>query len=107
MMTTELTAIEGTKDKLVRDLRVVVADSDDLLKELANSSVDQFAAARTKVEARLGEARSRLDDARIALTGTAKDAADTTHEYIRENPWKVLGVAAAAGLVIGFVLSRR
>ncbi len=106
-MTTELTAIEGTKDKLVRDLRVVVADSDDLLKELANSSVDQFAAARTKVEARLGEARSRLDDARIALTGTAKDAADTTHEYIRENPWKVLGVAAAAGLVIGFVLSRR
>jgi ElaB/YqjD/DUF883 family membrane-anchored ribosome-binding protein len=106
-MTTELTAIEGTKDKLVRDLRVVVADSDDLLKEVANSSVDQFAAARTKVEARLGEARSRLDDARIALTGTAKDAADTTHEYIRENPWKVLGVAAAAGLVIGFVLSRR
>ena len=106
-MATELTAIEGTKEKLVRDLRVVVADGDDLLKEVANSSVEQFAAVRAKVEARLGEAKSRLEDARIAVTGTAKDAAETTQEYVRENPWKVLGVAAAAGLVIGFVLSRR
>ena len=68
-MTTELNAIEGTKEKLVRDLRVVVADGDDLLKEVANSTAEQFSAARTKVEARLGEARSGLDDARIAVTG--------------------------------------
>ena len=106
-MTTELNAIEGTKEKLVRDLRVVVADGDDLLKEVANSTAGQLAAARTKVEARLGEARSGLDDARIAVTGWATDAADATHEYVRENPWKVLGVAGAAGLVIGFILSRR
>ncbi len=106
-MTTELTAIEGTKEKLVRDLKVVVADGDDLLKEVANSSVEQFAAARTNVEARMGEAKSRLQDARIAVTATAKGAAGATQEYVRENPWKVLGVAAAAGLVIGFVISRR
>lgn len=106
-MTTELTAIEGTKEKLVRDLKVVVADGDDLLKEVANSSVEQFAAARTNVEARMDEAKSRLQDARIAVTRTAKDAAGATQEYVRENPWKVLGLAAAAGLVIGFVLSRR
>ena len=106
-MTTELTAIEGTKEKLVRDLRIVVADGDDLLKEVANSTAEPFAAARTNVEARVGEAKSRLEHARIAVTGTAKDAADATQEYVRENPWKVLGVAAAAGLLIGFVFSRR
>ncbi len=106
-MTTELTAIEGTKEKLLGDIRGAVADGDDLLKQVADFSAEQLAAARTKIDAKLGEARSRLDGARIAVTETAKDAADATYEYVRENPWKLLGVAIAAGLVIGLFLRRR
>lgn len=110
-MNTELNAsdgtVEGKKERLVKDLKSVVTDADGLLKEVANSTAEEFAVARTKIEGKLGEARSRLDDARIAVTEKAKSAADATHEYVRENPWKALGVAAAAGLIIGFLLSRR
>jgi ElaB/YqjD/DUF883 family membrane-anchored ribosome-binding protein len=106
-MTTKLTAIEEKEEQLLRDIRGAVADGDDLLKQVANSSAEQFAAARTKIDAKLSEARSRLDGARIAVTETAKDAADATYEYVRENPWKLLGVAIAAGLVIGLFLRRR
>lgn len=76
------------------------------LKEVANSTAEEFAAALTEIEGRLGEARSRLDDARIAVTEKAQGAADATQEYVRENPWKVLGVVAA-GLILGILLSRR
>jgi ElaB/YqjD/DUF883 family membrane-anchored ribosome-binding protein len=106
-MTTELTGIEEKEKKLLRDIRGAVADGDHLLKQVANSSAEQFAAARTKIDVKLTDARSRLDGARIAVTETAKDAADATYEYVRENPWKLLGVAIAAGLVIGLFLRRR
>jgi len=111
-MDTELNAIhdtvEGIKEKLVNDLRGVRADIDDLLKDVANSTTEEIAAARAKIEGTLGEATSRLADARIAVTEKAKGAADATHAYVRENPWKVFGVAAAAaGFIIGFLLSRR
>lgn len=110
-MNTELNAshgtVEGKKEALVKDLKSVAGDANDLLKEVASSTAEGFAAARTKIEGKLGEARSRLDNARIAVTEKARGAADATQEYVKENPWKVLGVAAAAGLIIGFLLSRR
>lgn len=110
-MNTELNAshgtVEGKKEKLVKDIKGVVGDADDLMREVASSTAGELAAARTKIEGKLDEAKSRLGDARIAVTEKARVAADATNEYVRENPWKILGVAAAAGLVIGFLLSRR
>ena len=111
-MSTELTArvhgtIEGKKEKLMHDLKGVVADADDLIKEVAGSTAEGFAAARAKVEGRIGEAKSRLDDARIAVAERASRDAGATNEYVRDNPWRVLGGVAAAALVIGFLLRRR
>ena len=109
-MTTEVTAsrntVEGRTEVLVNDLKRVVGDADEVLQEVANSTAEGFAAARTQVEGKLSEARSRLDDARIAVTRTACRAADATDAYVSENPWKVLGIAALAGFITGFVLSR-
>lgn len=99
--------VEGTKDKLVKDLRTVVDDADYLLQEVANSTAEEFAAARTKIGAKLTEARSRLDEARIAVTDKARHTADVTHEYMMDNPWKVVGFAAVIGLIIGVLASRR
>jgi ElaB/YqjD/DUF883 family membrane-anchored ribosome-binding protein len=109
-MNTELSAslgsVEGKRRELVKDLKAIVGDADGLLREMANATVDGFASTRTKVEGRLGEAKARLDTARLAVAERAKVAADTTHEYVRDNPWKLLGVSAVAGLLIGLVLRR-
>lgn len=109
-MNTKLHVNHGTveikKEILMKDIKGVVADADDLLKEVASFTADEFAAARTKIEERLDEARSRLDDTRIAITGKTRNAADATQKYIRENPMKSIGIAAA-GIIIGFLLSRR
>ena len=110
-MSTELIAshgtIEGAKDVLVKDLKGVVCDADDLLKAVTGSTNDGLAAARTKVEARFGEIKSRLVDAGLAVTERAKGVADAGQVYLTDNPWKIAGVAAMAGLMIGFLLKRR
>ena len=109
-MNTELNAKQGAvgdmRDTLVQDLKRLVGDADDLLKEVANAGVDEIAVARSRIDARVAEAKARLGDARTAAAERARGAADATNEYVRENPWRVLAVAAVAGLVVGAIVRR-
>jgi len=92
-MATEMNANSGSfhdkKQILVNDMKGVVDDATDILKQAAHSTAEEIGAARTAVKEK------------------AKFAANATNEYVRENPWKTFGVAAVAGLVVGFFLHRR
>jgi ElaB/YqjD/DUF883 family membrane-anchored ribosome-binding protein len=101
-------SIEGSRQALVKDLEDVVADANELMKQVAISSGEEFAAARMAVEARLSAARSRVDDARIAVTQGASGAAYATRDYVVENPWRTIGFAlVAVGLLTTFLSHRR
>lgn len=100
-------AVTARNNILVKDLKRVVGDADDLLHELANAGTEEFATARARIEARLGEAESSLRAARSAFAHQAHVAADATQDYIKENPWKLVGIATAAGLLAALLLSRR
>ena len=108
-MNTELSANQGAvaikKDKLVADLKGVVIDADDLLKEVANSTTEEFAAARAKIEAKLAETITTLRAAKTQATRSVCCAADASCEYVRENPWKIVGIAAVSVLT-AIIVSR-
>lgn len=99
--------VEYKKDRLINDLKGVAADADDLLAAVANSTAEEFAGARARIEERLDEAKARLDDARIAVSQNVRHAVDATQEYARENPWKAFGIPAVAALVVFILVSRR
>jgi ElaB/YqjD/DUF883 family membrane-anchored ribosome-binding protein len=111
MMSTELNArqgtVEGRTQKLLKDLKDVGDDVDGLLKEVAHSTAEGFAAVGPTIEGKLVEAKSVFDGARHAVTERARGSADATRVYVNENLWTSLGVAAVAGLVFGFLISRR
>lgn len=95
------------KEKLVADLKVVVADVEELLRATASQAGEKVAAARERIQASLATAKVKLVEAeRIALE-QAKKAAKATDEYVHENPWQAVGIAALAGLVLGVLISRR
>lgn len=96
-----------TKEKLMEDLRVVVADAEELLKATANQTGDRIAAARAKAGESLQVAKERLADAQASVVEKVRVAATTTDDYVHENPWQAVGVAAAVGLVLGALISRR
>lgn len=110
-MTTELTAnfgtVEAKKDVLVKDIKTVVGDTDVLLRGIAGATADTYAATRAKVEGKLGDAKTRFEETRTQIAERAKGIAATSHTYVKENPWKVVGASAAIGLIIGYLLSRR
>ena len=96
-----------SKDKLVADLKVVVADAEELLRATASQAGEKVAAARERIQASLATAKVKLTEAEQVLLEKSKEAAKAADEYVRENPWQAVGVAAAAGLVLGVLISRR
>ncbi|MGD9787894.1 MAG: YqjD family protein [Sulfuricellaceae bacterium] len=108
-MNTELMDVESavTKDKLVEDLRVVVADAEELLRATAGQAGDKIAAARERIQGSLAQAKVRLAAAEEAIVERTKQAARATDEYVHENPWKAVGIAACVGVIVGMLIGRR
>lgn len=102
----EMAAKLDSKEKLIEDLGVVVADMEELLKATTSQTGERIVAARTKASESLQIAKARLAEAQVSVIGKAKVAAQTTDDYVHDNPWQSMGVAAALGLAIGVLISR-
>ena len=85
----------------------LVADVEDLVKKVANVDDAEIAEIRSKVEHTLAEARTSANAGIAAVRGRAEDATEATDEYVRENPWQSVGIAAGVGLLLGLLLARR
>jgi ElaB/YqjD/DUF883 family membrane-anchored ribosome-binding protein len=96
-----------TKEQLIHDFKVVVADAEALLKATAGQGGEAMTAVRAKVEASLAVAKAKMADAQAALMVRTKAAAKATDEYVHVHPWQAIGVAASVGMVIGLLIGRR
>jgi len=96
-----------TKEQLIHDFKVVVADAEALLKATAGQGGEAMTAVRAKVEESLAIAKVKMADAQAALMVRTKAAAKATDEYVHVHPWQAIGVAASVGMVIGLLIGRR
>jgi len=96
-----------TTEKLLQDLQTVVRDAEALLKATAGQAGEKLQEARTKTEESLRQAKSRIEGLEQAALRSGKEVVSTAEEYVRQNPWHALGVAAGVGLVLGVLLSRK
>jgi len=103
----EKLSFEVTKEQLIDDFKVVVADAEALLKATANQGGEKLAEVRAKAEESLRVAKDKMAEAQAALLVKSKAAAKATDVYVHENPWRAVGVAAGVGLVIGLLIGRR
>jgi len=62
---------------------------------------------RERIGERLRDAKIRLADAEAALVDRTKAAARATDDYVHENPWRAVGIAAGIGLLLGVIIGRR
>ncbi|HVP08502.1 MAG TPA: DUF883 family protein [Burkholderiales bacterium] len=95
------------KDKLVADLKVVVADAEELLRATASQAGEKVVAARERIQASLATAKVKLGEAERAAVAKAKEAARATDEYVHDNPWQAVGIAAGIGVLLGLLIGRR
>jgi ElaB/YqjD/DUF883 family membrane-anchored ribosome-binding protein len=96
-----------TSEKLMQDMRVVVADAEDLLKATAGQTGERIEKVRARAEESLRTARNRMQIAGKAVQESATEAVQTIDDQVQKNPWTAVGIAAGVGLVLGIILGRR
>jgi ElaB/YqjD/DUF883 family membrane-anchored ribosome-binding protein len=94
-------------DKLVEDLKIVMRDAEALIKATSAQTGEKIQEVRARAEESLRQARTRLTALEDEALQRAREVADATEEYVRENPWQSVGIAAGVGLLVGLLLSRR
>jgi len=94
-------------DKLVQDFKIVVADAEELLRATAGQAGEKVSAARDRVQDSLHKAKVKLAEAEDAVVLKTKQAARATDDYVQENPWRAVGIAAGVGLIVGLLIGRR
>jgi ElaB/YqjD/DUF883 family membrane-anchored ribosome-binding protein len=86
-------ALSASRDKLSKDIVAVAGDAAGLLKNLG--------------ERKLDSAREALSEVRTAVRHEARQAGGSADGFVRAHPRKAMGLAAAAGLVLGLLLALR
>jgi ElaB/YqjD/DUF883 family membrane-anchored ribosome-binding protein len=94
-----MSAEEGTKEKLIQDLIILVHDAEDLIKatgeNLSDKAKEDLIAALDRVKASC----QRIEKEAVAV-------AKTTDRIVRDHPYESMGIGFAGGLIMGMLLRR-
>jgi ElaB/YqjD/DUF883 family membrane-anchored ribosome-binding protein len=100
-------SVDAMTADLKQDLRNMVNDTEQLLKAAARSGDDGLHDLRLRLESQLRHLRAQLGDLEADAVARAREAARSADQTVRAHPYEAIGLAAAVGLLIGFLVARR
>lgn len=90
-------------EKLMRDLKLLTRDVEDLIQSTAGDVSDKAKEARARLRSALESAKDSCEE----LQDKAVAGAKATDKVIRDHPYQSIGVAFGVGLLIGVLAIRR
>src|SRR5437868_14391199 len=97
-----MAALGDARTQLMDDFNKMASDAESLLRAMAAVPGEKASALRSSVEDIQAAARQRVRE----LQGMAREHAAAADTYVHENPWPLIGAAAAIGLVVGLSVRR-
>ncbi|KPF48400.1 hypothetical protein IP87_03075 [beta proteobacterium AAP121] len=95
------------REKLMADLRVVVADAEQLLKMTASEMGEGAVGLRERLQERLAQSKDSLLALQESATEKAKAVGHAADDYVHEHPWKSVAIGAGIGVIVGMLIGRR
>ena len=89
------------------EVRKLIADVEELLRRVGDAADPELARLRAKVESTVATTKKAISDGTEQVQRQAKEAFEASDRYVRDQPWQAIGIAAIAGLAIGFLVGRR
>ncbi|HEX6137172.1 MAG TPA: DUF883 family protein [Casimicrobiaceae bacterium] len=96
-----------SRESLLDDFSAMITEAEDLLRRAGTETGERAKDLRAQVEAKLLAAKLRLQELQGDAMDHAKAAARYTDDYVHDNPWPAIGVAAGVGFLLGLLISRR
>lgn len=97
----------GGSSTAVGEIRNFVADVEDLVKATTSLTGADLARAKARLVERVDAAKASLEKMGGAIADQARHTVEATDGYVHERPWQAIGMGAAAGLLVGYLLARR
>ncbi|SPB16011.1 membrane protein [Caballeronia novacaledonica] len=94
------------KQKIIEDIKVLLNDSEELLRLSATLPGEGVDALRSRLRDHVDSARNALEDAQANAQSRYRASVDCTAKYVKDNPWQSLGIAAGVGFLVGLLVSR-
>ena len=92
-----------TTDKLVGDLKDVVQDAQDILRDKAEGATETARAARERLLSAIETAKACCEN----LEAKAVAGAKATDKAVRGHPYQAIGVALGVGVLVGYLFNRK
>jgi ElaB/YqjD/DUF883 family membrane-anchored ribosome-binding protein len=89
------------------EMEKLIADVEELIGRLGEPRDPATAHLCARVAEAVANARRALNERAAQVQRQAQEALAAGDNYVRAQPWESIGVAAAAGLVVGLLLFRR
>jgi len=96
-----------SREKIISELKTMTKDAEELLQSAGDQASASYETARDRLKTTLRDARENWSATQERLMSGSKDAMENADRYVQENPWQAVGIGAAAGLLVGLLLSRK
>lgn len=96
----------ATRTGLSKEFHNLLADLEDLIKETTSLGAEDLTHAKDRLVARLATTRQGVETLGLSLAKQANRQAVMANDYVHAQPWKAIGVGAAAAFLLGCVLAR-
>jgi len=95
------------REKLLNDLRAVIADAEQLLSDTEQQSERGYKTAIAQLERKLRNAKAELGRLEQRVTSSGKDALQAMDQFVEDHPWQAVGTGLCAGLLVGLLIGRK
>jgi ElaB/YqjD/DUF883 family membrane-anchored ribosome-binding protein len=90
-----------------REFHRFIADVEDLIKSTTSLTGDDLARARAKLGERVAAAKASASEMGAQVTERVRQTAGATDAYVHEQPWTAIGIGAALGMLVGWLVAHR
>src|SRR5436190_12570815 len=97
--------ISAAGEHIMKNARGFLDGAEELLRATAHYSGENLAAARARMTEQVDQMREVVGDAGVYARDRARQAATATDQYVHRNPWQAIGIAAATGVLVGWLTS--
>ncbi|HEX9787644.1 MAG TPA: DUF883 domain-containing protein [Candidatus Binatia bacterium] len=95
---------EVTTEKLFADVKILIADAEQLVGATAGQAGERIAEMRQRLASKIEEAREAVAKCEKELREQAERAKKRTLTFLREESWSRLALAACLGVLLGLAL---
>ena len=95
------------RERVLRELRTLARDAEDLLQTTGGETGGKVTAARSRLTATLERAKATCNELQGRTVAATKAAARKADAVIREHPYHSIGVAFGLGVLIGVLAVRK